>query len=49
MYDRRRKSKILPILFLFLQIIAFLVVSYLLYLLLIEMGVSTTLVFVDIF
>jgi len=46
MHDRRKKSRILPILFLFLQIIAFLLASYFLYLLLIEMEVSTTLVLV---
>jgi membrane protein implicated in regulation of membrane protease activity len=44
MLDRRKKSKILPILFLFLQITAFLLASYFLYLLLIAMGVSATLV-----
>lgn len=48
MYDRRHKSKILPMFFLFLQIIAFMLASYFLYLLLVEIGVSASLVLVVI-
>ena len=44
MHNRRKKSKILPILFLFLQIIALFLLSYLIYFLFTEMGVSSTLV-----
>lgn len=48
MHDRRHKSNILPILFLFLQIIAFMLASYFLYLLLVEIGVSVNLVIIVI-
>jgi hypothetical protein len=48
MHDRRHKSKILPVLFLFLQILAFILASYFLYLLLAEIGVSESLVIVVI-
>ncbi|UCN00286.1 hypothetical protein LCX93_12295 [Sulfurimonas sp. SWIR-19] len=40
MHDRRKKSKILPIFFLFLQITAFFFASYFFYLLAVTMGVS---------
>ncbi len=44
MHDRRKKSKILPVLFLFLQITAFFTVSYFFYLLLATMGLSSNFV-----
>jgi len=46
MLERRKNSKILPIVFLFLQIIASFLLSYFIYILLVEVGVSSTLVLV---
>ena len=48
MLDRRKKSKILPIFFLFLQITAFLLASYFLYMLLVGLGMFAQLVLVTI-